>query len=180
MRALVILLVLAPAVARAEWTPCADAPAGCVFRDRVTLGGLEGVQVELDVLASAPHVWKLVGDCPLWASWFPHVRSCRAGANGTYRVVLELDGHRYDVTCAAEGTPGELIRFHRVGGDMRALEGEWRLQAVGSDRTRVRYTLAADVGWYAPMNMVRARLQIALGDIVRGLTRWSTNRVAAR
>jgi ribosome-associated toxin RatA of RatAB toxin-antitoxin module len=169
---LVLHLLTPPASAR-EPDACRGATHPCAVREDVEIGGLHGVQLEIEVPASVARVWQLLGDCARWPQYFAHVKDCRTLDGEVYQVRIELSGLRYDVACEPTGTPGERLRFSRVGGDMRRLEGEWRLRSMGAERTLVTYTIAADVGWYAPASAVRTRLLRVLADIAGGLTKWT-------
>jgi hypothetical protein len=169
---MVLHLLAAPASAR-ETDPCRSTTQPCVVRDDVEIAGLRGVQLQIEVPASIKRVWQLLGDCALWPRYFAHVKDCRSLDGEVYQVRIELSGLRYDVACEPSGTPGERLRFSRVGGDMRRLEGDWQLRAIAPGRTQVTYTLAADVGWYASAGAVRARLVRALADIAAGLVAWT-------
>jgi len=74
----------------------------------------------------------------------------------------------------ADYQPYSLIRFRRVGGDLKAEEGEWRLEPLdGGAGTRVIYVNRVAVNFAAPASLVRAGLKHDTPKVLMSLRRES-------
>jgi uncharacterized membrane protein len=121
------------------------------------------VHAEVDINAPPETVWKIMVDCDQTPKLMMNVKSCR---------VLQRDpGGRWDLR--EQITKGSLlpsvrivmrsdydeprsVRFHRTDGDIKVLEGEWRLEALdGGARTRVIYDNRISAPFSAPGPIVR-------------------------
>ncbi len=122
----------------------------------------------VDIAAPAARVWKILFECSKAPLILPNL---------TYCGVLEVGpGHAWDVRehrlrwlsmlpelrsqFRSEYEVGKRIRFSRVGGDMRALEGEWRLTPLaGGAATRLTYTAIVGFGALIPGFVIRGALE---------------------
>ena len=141
------------------------------------------VRAAIDIAASKDRVWTLMLDCDAAIRMVANLKSCR---------VLERDPlGRFDVreqVSRAAFLPSvrsvyrsdyerpNRIRFHRTGGDMKVLEGEWRLE-TRVDGVRVTYEARAAAPFTVPGWIARAALRhdvpaalVALRDEARGRT----------
>jgi len=59
------------------------------------------------------------------------------------------------------------IRWAQEKGDMKSLEGSWRLEDIGGERTRATYTLAADPGRMLGM-LLRGPAETKVRDFLIG------------
>jgi hypothetical protein len=70
--------------------------------------------------------------------------------------------------------PYSLIRFHRLSGDLKIEEGEWRLEPLaGGAGTRVTYINRVAVNLFAPAFMVRAGIKRDTPKVLMNLRRES-------
>jgi ribosome-associated toxin RatA of RatAB toxin-antitoxin module len=115
-------------------------------------------------IGAAPRaVWRVMVDCPGAPEFVPGMRACR---------VLEEHGdvslieHRVKVVPALpeltyvfriDHRPYRRIRFRRVAGALRRMEGEWRLRSY-REGTLVSYTVVLDPGFVVPQWAVRRAL----------------------
>jgi ribosome-associated toxin RatA of RatAB toxin-antitoxin module len=146
------------------------------------------VQAAIDIAATAEHVWSVMTDCARAADYVPGLESCR---------VLERDpAGRWDIrehriawmwfmpkirsVFRTEYQPPKRLTFHRVDGDLRHLEGEWRLNPLHTGATRVVYdaVLAADVP--APSLIVEIALRNDMATVLRQLKAECTASPARR
>jgi hypothetical protein len=100
----------------------------------------------IDIPAPLEAVWATITDCSLAPKMATDLKSCR---------VLERDpGGRWEVrehvskgglippvrsVFRSDYDKPHLIRFHRIGGDLAVLEGEWRLSRLPDGEVRVIY-----------------------------------------
>jgi carbon monoxide dehydrogenase subunit G len=131
--------------------PSADGASGVIF-------------AAIDVAASQATVWSVMTDCELAPKMVPNLKSCR---------ILERDPQgRWDIreeitrmTLAPsvrtvyreDFDPPRQMTFHRTGGDLKVLEGQWRLEPRGG---QVRVTYEARVA--APFSVPGWAARIAL------------------
>lgn len=126
------------------------------------------VRGAVDVEAPADVVWAVISDCSLAPRMVASLKSCR---------VVERDpAGRWDVReqvsrrtlltppvrslVRFEYDPPHAIRFRRAGGDLRVLEGDWRLvPQAGGASTRVLYQSRAVTPFRAPQALVRMVLR---------------------
>ncbi len=74
----------------------------------------------------------------------------------------------------------ERIDFHRISGDLRAMEGSWSLRAEADGRgTIVTYSVYLDPGFLVPRWLVRQSLQRNLPAVLRALRERVLARPAA-
>ena len=62
-----------------------------------------------------------------------------------------------------------LIAFQRVAGDLEFLQGVWRLEAIGENRTRVWYQSRVSVGAPVPRFMIRGAVKGDTADVLAAL-----------
>lgn len=139
-------------------------------------GLIRGV-VEID--ASPEAVWKVLIDCGLAPRMVRSLKSCR---------VVERDpGGRWDVrehisrtgllpsvrsVFRSDYDPPRRIRFYRVGGELKLLEGEWRLVPLdGGARTRVLYENRASAPFAIPSPIARMALRKEVPEALAALRR---------
>lgn len=127
----------------------------------------------VDIAAPPAVVWRLMVDCAATRRIMPSNRGCK---------VLEQGGNgRWDVREHLMKTPLQMVRavfrsdlepqkrmvFRRVDGDMKILEGEWKLEPLdGGKRTRVTHEMRMQPGFSAPGMLVRSFVR---GEVSAGL-----------
>ena len=150
-------------------------------------GGDEGlVRGAIDIAAPASAVVATIRDCDLAPRMVATLKSCR---------ILERDSAgRWDVrehvsrptfllppvrSVFRSDYEGErLIRFHRTAGDLRRLEGEWRLVERPGGVTRVFYENLATAPFRLPGPLVRLALRRDVPAALLALRRESLARRA--
>ncbi|MET0294554.1 MAG: SRPBCC family protein [Phenylobacterium sp.] len=166
---LVVLAALAAAGHAFAWTP--DAPALARMQDgrpyvEVAPGadGASGrIRAGIDVEAPRDVVWRVITDCALAPRMVASLRSCK---------VLEKDpGGRWDVrehvsrprmlpavrsVFRSDYDPPGRIVFRKAGGELKMLNGEWRLEPLrGGAATRVLYEQNAAFPYRVPGMVIR-------------------------
>jgi hypothetical protein len=138
------------------------------------------IHAAIDIDAPPRVVWAVMTDCRLAARLVTSVTSCRI-VQGDQRAGWDV---REQVTKASlfvpelhnvfrsDYQPYSLIRFHRLGGDMRVEEGEWRLEPIkGGAGTQVIYINRVAVNLLAPAFLVRAGLKRDTPKVLLNLRR---------
>lgn len=140
------------------------------------------IRAAIDIPAPAERIWKAMTDCRYAARLVASVTQCRVLQQGAGWDVREhvTRGNMFLPTLRnvfrSDYEPYRRIRFRRVDGDLKTMQGEWGLAAFNEGRwTRVTYEnrLAAKI--LAPPMAVRAGLRkdtpkvlVNLREVVKG------------
>ncbi|MBV9942927.1 MAG: SRPBCC family protein [Solirubrobacterales bacterium] len=127
-----------------------------------------------EISAPLEQVWALVEDVERAPEWQGGLNAMRA---------LERDGQGRAVRCEAQSdakvrTVKSVVRFTYDGpgrlswtqetGDLKSLDGSWRLEDLGGERTRATYSIEADLGRTLGM-LVRGPLVDMLRHMLAGV-----------
>jgi uncharacterized membrane protein len=147
--------------------------------------GMSGViRAAIDIPAPQAAIWAVMTDCDLAPRMVSDMKSCR---------VLERDPQgRWDIreqisrpgltpevrsVFREDFEPPDRMTFHRTGGDLKVLEGEWRLQPHG-DRVRVTYEARVAAPFSVPGWIARLVLRHDVPMALLALRRESLARAA--
>jgi len=147
--------------------------------------GASGViRAAIDIAAPLEVVWAVMTDCDLAPHMVPSLKSCR---------ILERDPQgRWDVreqVSRAALVPGvrsvfredfeppERMTFHAMGGDLKVLEGEWRLAPHG-EGVRVTYEARVAAPFAVPGWLARLALRHDVPAALLALRREAMARAA--
>ncbi|HEX5262717.1 MAG TPA: SRPBCC family protein [Phenylobacterium sp.] len=171
MRIILALFVLAASLpARAlDLTPRAQAmvdrgqPYAEVKPDPDGTSGV--IRAAIDIAAPIEVVWDVMTDCDLAPKMVANLKSCR---------ILQRDPQgRWDIreqvskmtilpsvrsVFREDFEPPNRMTFHRTDGDLKVLEGEWRLTQHG-DKVRVTYEARVAAPFSVPGWMARLALR---------------------
>jgi len=155
------------------------APIVSVTPDAHGAAGVIHGQVDID--APRAVVWSIMIDCARAAALMINVKYChilqrdpagrwdvreqatRASLLPSVRIVMHSD---YDAP--------HTVQFHRIDGDFKVLEGEWRLEPLdGGARTRVFYESRMSSPFIAPGFVARAVLRADLPATLENLRKAS-------
>lgn len=138
------------------------------------------IHAAIDIAAPPRIVWAVMTDCRM---------ASRLVATGISCKILQGDQQRgWDVreqvtrgnllvpvihnVVRFDYQPFSLIRFHRVGGDLKAEDGEWRLEPLdGGAGTRVIYINRVAARIVAPAFLVRAGMRRDTPKVLLNLRR---------
>jgi uncharacterized protein YndB with AHSA1/START domain len=182
---LLVCLLALIATPAAAWDP--DAPTqrqlagGAVFAE--VSGEPQGVgliHAAIDIAAPPQIVWRIMTDCRETPKLITSADPCRvlsadpAGAWDVREQVTHGDLIVPDIhnVYRSDYQPYSLIRFHRVSGDLKVEEGEWRLEPLqGGRATRVIYVNRLAANLIAPAFMVREGLRQSTPKVLENLRR---------
>lgn len=149
--------------------------------------GASVIRGAVDINAPQKLVWQVMNDCRAAQRMITTMTSCKT-LDGDMRQGWDVReqitrGNMFVPTIRNvvrnDYQPYSLIRFHRVGGDLRIEEGEWRLQPLnGGAGTRVIYTNRVAANISAPSFLVRAGLKADTAKVLGSLRRESLAAVA--
>lgn len=135
------------AISRAEATVTVEANATTV---RVT--------AEIDTTVNRDIAWKVLSDYNRWAEFIPDMQVSRVVSRPGEPLLVEQRGvipwmpnFPLVVIASVQETPGKGLRFQRVAGNIRAIEGEWRIQ--GRKKIRLVYRSTVEPGFPLPPKM---------------------------
>jgi carbon monoxide dehydrogenase subunit G len=129
-------------------------------------GASGDIRAQVDIAAPPATVWKVLIDC----SQVPHLM---VGAK-TCRVLQHDPEGRWDVreqvsqgallpavrtVLRSDYDAPRSVHFHRIDGDLRVLEGSWRLDALDAAHTRVSYDSRVEAPFGLPAFLARSVLR---------------------
>lgn len=164
------LLIAGPALA---WAPSAQVQRqltdGQAWAEVLPdAGGAAVIHAAIDIAAPPKTVWSIMTDCRMAARLVTTVTSCKVvqgDPKSGWDVREQVTRGNFFMPAIrnvfrSDYQPYSLIRFRKVGGDLKAEDGEWVLQPLnGGSRTRVIYInrVAADIP--LPAGLVRAGMR---------------------
>jgi ribosome-associated toxin RatA of RatAB toxin-antitoxin module len=130
-------------------------------------------------IPAAPHrVWQVMTDCARAPKFVAGLISCRVleiGPGGAW----DIREHRSKWMSMLPETvsvfrsdyvPDKEIRFARVSGTLKFLQGQWRLESLnGGARTRLRYHVRIGVSAPVPGFMIRSALEADVPKLLKAL-----------
>jgi len=180
---LILLTVVAAATAVRAAEPAATGEAALqngrpfveVLPDPDGDGGV--IRAAIDIAAPPEVVFRVVTDCELAPKMVTSLKSCR---------ILERDpAGRWDVreqvskmtflpsvrnVFRSDYDPPGRVRFHRVDGDLKVYEGEWRIEPLPGG-TRVSYSSRVSTPFHVPHALARFGLRMQVPQALLALRR---------
>lgn len=138
-------------------------PIVVVTKDDSRVGAAGAVRAAIDVAATRETLWNLMIDCDAAPSFVKGLKKCNVldkDVNGKWDV------RRHEISWSwlapkvenifrSEYEYPATIAFQRIDGDLRVLEGVWRLQKLEEGRTRLWYQSRIATGAPVPKFLVR-------------------------
>ena len=155
--------------ANGAWAEVAALPEG--------VGLIHGA---VDIAAPPRLVWRIMTDCRETPKLITSADPCRvlsADPSGAWDVREQVTHGDWIVPTIhnvyrSDYQPFSLIRFHKVGGDLKVEEGEWRFEPLDGGRaTRVIYTNRIAANMLAPAALVREGLRRDTPKVLLNLRR---------
>jgi hypothetical protein len=180
-----VAAVLLIATCAAAWEP--DGAAQAAMRTNGAWAEVEAlpqgvglIHGAVDIAAPPRLVWRIMTDCRETPKLITSADPCRvlsADPAGAWDVREQVTHGDWIVPTIhnvyrSDYQPFSLIRFHRVGGDLKVEDGEWRLEALdGGRETRVIYTNRIAANILAPGALVREGLRRDTPKVLLNLRR---------
>lgn len=129
-----------------------------------TDGGAGIVRAAIDIAAPPPKVWAAMVDCERTPHFVAGLESCHVlsrSADGSsdvreHRIRWAWPLPEVRSVFRSDYIPYSSIRFSRLDGDLRALEGAWHLEPIDrGGETRLTYEAHIDPGLPLPGALVR-------------------------
>lgn len=144
------------------------------------------IRASIEIPVPPAIVWRVMIDCARAYKIISGLVSCRileASADGASDVREHVIDPGFFLPhfrnrFRSDYLPRRLIRFHRIGGDLKIADGEWRLEPrAGGQATRLVYH--AHLGLFAPLPgvLVRAGIRHDFPTVLRALRREALNEV---
>lgn len=136
------------------------------------------IMAAIDIPVAPRQLWTTMLDCERASQFISGLKSCRIldrDPQGTWDVREHLVQWLWVMPTTrsefrSEYTLDRRISFQRTGGDLKTLEGEWRLAPVsGRNATRLTYMVRIDPGVSLPGPMVRAAIETDLPKTLKAL-----------
>ena len=139
------------------------------------------IRAAIDIPAPPQRVWTTMIDCRNAARMVGNVTGCRILSQGPGWDVREHITRGGPLIPSIRNVfrsdyePYRRIRFHRVDGDLKTMEGEWGLIPLnGGKGTRVTYENRLSVRIFAPPALIRAGLRKDTPRVLENLRRIVT------
>jgi hypothetical protein len=180
-----IAAVLLPATPAAAWEPDGTAQAamranGAWADVQAQPHGVGLIHGAVDIAAPPQLVWRIMTDCRETPKLITSADPCRvlsAGPGGAWDVREQVTHGDWIVPTIhniyrSDYQPFTAIRFHKVGGDLKVEDGEWRFEPLNGGRaTRVIYTNRIAANIIAPDALVREGLRRDTPKVLLNLKR---------
>lgn len=162
----------------------AQTPENLVLQVDPDPAGGARVQGGIDIPASRAVVWSVMLDCGEAIRYVPKLKACRVletGAGGAWDVREHVFDYgvlgRIRHVFRSDYTEGSRIRIRRVEGDLKASQGEWRLEPLeGGAATRVRYQSRSQPKTPVPGPIARQAIRRDAPASLRGLRNAAVRR----
>jgi hypothetical protein len=184
---LTILMLFGAATAAVAWSPAGEAvatlttgrPWVSVTVDPSSEAAI--IHAAIDIPAPPQKVWAAMIDCRNAARMVTNVTRCQILSQGPGWDVREHVTRGGPLIPSIRNVfrsdyePYRRIRFHRVEGDLRTMEGAWGLIPLnGGKGTRVTYENRLSVRILAPPALIRAGLRKDTPRVLENLRRIVT------
>lgn len=144
-------------------------------------GDAAAIHGAIDIDAPPQKVWAVLIDCAQARKVIANLTVCRVLQKGPNWDVREQvsQGNMFVPTIRnvvrADYTPYSRITFRRTGGDLKAMQGEWRLEPRGAG-TRVIYVNRVSAEIKLPAEVVRAGMKTDCGKVLVNLRKAVTGK----
>ena len=126
--------------------------------------------------AGAGRLWKIMTDCSRAPDFVPGLRACTVIEAGPgwevirHRVKWTWFWPEISYTFKADYEKNRRIEFVKTAGDLKEMQGAWRLEPVNGDgKTLVRYGVYLDPGFFVPQWLVHHALKKDLPAVLAAL-----------
>ncbi|MFC3071178.1 SRPBCC family protein [Phenylobacterium soli] len=143
------------------------------------------IQAAIDIEASPEVVFSVIADCDLAPRMVMSLKSCRITERdpaGRWDVREQVSKMTFLPSVRnvfrSDYEPPRAIRFHRVSGDLKVYEGEWRIEPRGAG-ARVTYEAQVGTPFRVPRPLARMGLRMEVPRALLALRREALARARA-
>ena len=178
----IITLIIIAAIGHAEATLDEDQfkrlMQGEVLVAVINAEGPSQGMVAATILIEAPveRIWQVMTDCGEIPTFVPGVESCQIMSSGPDWEVIKHEVKwiwllpKFQYVFRATYQPNKQIDFVRIDGDLKAMQGIWRLSPGRiNTQTIVHYQVYLDPGFLVPQWLVRRALKKDLPAVLTAL-----------
>lgn len=142
------------------------------------------VEAVIDIPAAPSAVWAVLTDCPNAPNVFNGLKSCKivsqepGGSSDVREHVISWSRLLPTLRSVFRSTYDQPngFTFAKVEGDLKSLEGGWRLEPVAQGKTRLHYRATIAVGIPVPNMLVRAALESDMPKTLKAIRAAATTR----
>jgi len=156
-----------------------------VVQARATAASAAAVSASMDIAAPPSVVWSTLTDCRGATRFMPKLLSCRileSGPGGRWEIrEHRLRGGLFKAEMRnvfrADFVPPSRLSFHRVAGDWKKSEGEWRITPLDGGRgAHVAYRTEVAIDGPVPVSWVRSAVAKGMPESMLALRREAVAR----
>jgi len=144
------------------------------------------IRVEVPVAVDARTAWRVLTDYNHLAEFVPGMRSSRVISAAGAPLRVEQKGEigflffirNFEVVLEVEEIPPMLLKFHATGGDMKRMQGEWRIHA-GAETVDIEYQAEIEPDFWVPPLIGTALMRRDIRKNVEGVVQEMLRRYAA-
>ena len=120
-------------------------------------------------------IWQAMTQCDESIEFVPRMKICEEiEAEGSRHVIRHEIKYfklwpRQKYVFEADFVDEQQVDFRRLSGDLKHLEGQWRLERQAAGGTLVRYWVDMDPGGFVPKRLVRRALRKDLPELMNAL-----------
>lgn len=143
------------------------------------------IRIEAQIVTAVNRdlAWQVLSDYDHWAEFIPDMLSSRVVSRPGEPLLVEQRGvvpwmRNFPLVVIAriEETPKRSLKFQRVAGNIKSIEGEWRIQ--GRSKVRLTYHATVEPGFALPPQVsveifrqdAKARLEAMAAEMARRKT----------
>jgi Polyketide cyclase / dehydrase and lipid transport len=143
------------------------------------------IEAIIDISAPPPQIWKVLTDCDISMRVIGGLKSCKvlsadpAGFSDVREHLIGLSRLLPTVRSVfkSDYTPEKEIRFRRTEGDLKSLDGSWRLEPLGPAQVRLHYTASISLGIPVPSALVRTALESDMPKTMKAIRKAAIDTV---
>lgn len=154
----------------------ASQPSDSLRQKRASNGQKTFEVAQIVIHANADRIFKILTDYQNAGSLFPGLKSCRVvqdlGATKyvAYKVEPNSSLGTYQYQLEITETRNRSIEWHRIKGDLRAIDGSWKLEPDASGaNTIVTYSSSVQVGFFMPQSLVNRQIRNSMPGVLYAL-----------
>jgi len=148
--------------------------------------GIFSVHATAPVAVDVETAWQVLTDYNHLAEFVPGMKSSRVVSVAGEPLRVEQKGEAgflffsraFEVALEIEGLPPGQLKFHAVSGDMKRMQGEWRIRRNTDAAVELEYEAEIEPDFWVPPLIGTALMRRDVGKNVEGVVREMVKRYA--